>query len=101
LEYDVKQAVDTFIIENEDGFCTPAWISTEIGKTKGFAPPSTGAVTAVLERWQTYGFALLGKKPTRFVMYTEEGVSLGLEALKDRYKRRSKMQQTAAKLGRR
>lgn len=101
LEYDVKQAVDTFIIENEDGFCTPAWISTEIGKTKGFAPPSTGAVTAVLERWQIYGFALLGKKPTRFVMYTEEGVSLGLEALKDRYKRRTKMSQTAAKLGRR
>jgi hypothetical protein len=101
LEYDVKRAVDTFIIEEEDGYCTPVWIATEIGKFKGFAPPSTGAVTAVLERWVTYGFAELAKKPTRFVRYTDEGVAIGLEAMRDRFKRRTKMQQTAAKLGRR
>ena len=101
LEYDVKRAVDTFIIEQEDGYCTPVWIATEIGKFKGYAPPSTGAVTAVLERWVAYGFAEIAKKPTRFVRYTDEGVKMGLEALRDRHKRRSKMAQTAAKLGRR
>jgi hypothetical protein len=101
LEYDVKRAVDTFIIEEEDGYCTPVWIAAEIGKYKGIDPPSTGAVTAVLERWANYGFAELAKKPTRFVKYTDEGVSLGLEALKDRFKRKTKMQQTAVKLGRR
>lgn len=101
LEYDVKRAIDIFIVEGEDGYCTPSWISTEIGREKGIDPPSTGAVTAVLDRWVACGFAVTAKKPSRFVEYTPEGIELGLDVLKERYKRRSKMAKTAVALGRR
>jgi len=100
LEHDVKRAIDIFIIEQEEGFCTPTWISEEIAKSKGILPPSTGAVSAVLDRWVAYGFAETAKKPSRFVRYTDAGLELGLEVMKDKYKRKTRMETTAQRLGR-
>jgi len=56
--------------------------------------PSAGAVDAVFKRWDRLGFALIGKKPTRFVMYSDEGRSLGLEGLKAKEKREKNRPQT-------
>lgn len=89
-------------LENEVKVITDRYMSGEIGESltpKLLAvlvdpedPPSVGAVGAVLDRWVEIGFAKVNKHPVRFVSYTVQGMSLGLERMKSDAKqnRRSK-----------
>lgn len=98
LESWVRQATDMWVVEsaldpNWKHVCTPAWISEEIAKEHGVKAPSTGAVTAVLDRWRVIGFAYVERGPLRLLGYTEAGKEIGLEALK--LKAKQKPSQTA------
>lgn len=86
LEMWVKEITDIWVVER-DNACTPGYISNEIGRMKGFKPPSTGAITNVIRRWTEIGFGTHEDKPLRFTGYTEAGIKFGLEAMKRRAKR--------------
>lgn len=92
LEWWVKQHCDIWLIDEPPDLCTPSYLSVEIGRDQGITPPSVGAISAVFDRWVKLGFAVIAKKPTRFVGYTEDGVKLGLEKMKNDAKRKSKLQ---------
>lgn len=81
LESWVWQTCKVWIVE-QDGLCTPQYISDEIARREAIDPPSVGAVHAVFERWIKLGFAVIEKKPTRFVRLTPDGQHLGLERMK-------------------
>lgn len=49
-------------------------------------PPSTGAITNILRRWATYGFAEIGEGPLRFVAYTKAGIEFGYDELARNHK---------------
>ncbi|MFD5451633.1 MULTISPECIES: hypothetical protein [Streptomyces] len=85
LLYDVKIAVDMWVI---GGFP-----EIEVLNTSAIAslvnekmPPSTGAITNILRRWERVGFANIGEKPLRFLSYTKVGVEQGFDALEASYK---------------
>lgn len=99
LESWVKDACDVWLIDEEQFPCTPVWIADEIAKTQGIKPPSVGAITAVFNRWVNLGFAVVGKKPTRFLHYTEDGVRLGLDRMKQQAKRRQRARQSEKNRG--
>ena len=87
LESYVKKACDDWLVDAEGNVCSPAYIARQAARMMGIAKdPSQGAINAVLERWVSLGFAVVEKKPTRFVRYTEDGVRLGLDAMKIRAK---------------
>lgn len=86
LELWVKQTCDQWIVDQPENQCTPQWISDTIAEKEGIKSPSVGAINAVFERWTKLNFALIGRKPVRFVGYTDEGVKHGLEGLKVRAK---------------
>lgn len=86
LELWVKQACDRWIVDKPESSCTPQWISDQIVVVEDIKPPSVGAINAVFERWTKLNFALVGRKPVRFVGYTDEGVKHGLDGLKIRAK---------------
>lgn len=90
LESWVKSVCDEYLVEAYGVPCTPAFTSETISKNFGVNAPSVGAVDAVFKRWITLGFAVIEKKPTRFVGYTEDGIKLGLDALKLRAKDQSR-----------
>lgn len=90
LELWVKQACDQWILDNVDASATPQYISDFIADKHGVKPPSVGAVDAVYKRWDMIGYAMIAKKPTRFIGYMPDGVKYGLEGLKERYKRNNK-----------
>lgn len=69
---------------NPVGECTPAFIAQFIAMLQDVSEPSVGAIDAVLRRWVEYGFAVVEKKPTRFVSFTEEGARLGLEVMREK-----------------
>jgi hypothetical protein len=77
--------------------CTPAWIAEQIDEEN---PPSTGAITAVFDRWVAYGFATVEKKPTRFTGYTPEGVKKGLYTMKAEYSHNKRRTAVASSKGR-
>lgn len=84
LESWVKETCDVWLVEKVATPCTPTWISVEIGRSQGIKDPSVGAIAAVFDRWTRIGFALVEKKPTRFVKYTEEGIRLTLQGCYER-----------------
>ena len=43
--------------------------------------PSTGAVNAVFQRWEEYGYATFSSEPRAFVDFTDEGRTVGLSGL--------------------
>ena len=89
----VKTECDIWVIDQPGYHCTPPYVAEHIAKTQGFGrPPSVGAVDAVFKRWEAVGFAVIERKPTRFVKYTEDGVKLGLEGCIERAKREKKSQ---------
>lgn len=93
LESYVREVCDAWLVDKDyyKGVpCVPKLISSEIASNHGINPPSTGAIDAVLKRWQAVGFAELATKPARFVKYTEAGLKYGLEELKARKKRSEK-----------
>ena len=88
LESWVKDTCDVWIVENDGSLCTPTMIAEEIAREQGLArPPSVGAINAVFDRWVKIDFAVIEKKPTRFIKYTEQGVKIGLDGCKDKAKR--------------
>lgn len=97
LEFWVKEACDIWLVEyptppqQQARPCTPPYVSGEIGRKYGIKPPSVGAVDAVWRRWEVLGFAVIGRKPTRFTAYTPEGIEHTLEGLKERAKRGRKV----------
>jgi hypothetical protein len=83
LESYVKKVCDIWLVEQDVDICSPSYLSEECRKLMGIGkPPSQGAINSVLERWKAIGFAVTAKKPTRFVKYTDEGIKLGLDAMK-------------------
>lgn len=96
LETWVKEACDEWVVEKYEHICSPAWIAEWIIKNKGVATQSQGAVNAVFERWIKLGFAVIEKKPTRFIKYTEAGIKSGIDALKIKAKMDGKRQEAAA-----
>lgn len=92
LEADVKNVTDLFVqgqLELPEGVTalTPHFIGLAIKNIDGLeSAPSTGAVAAVLNRWEEIGYAVLSEKPRAFAGYTEEAGTLGLAALKERNK---------------
>lgn len=86
LETWVREITDIWAVDQE-GLCTPKYVSEYIARRKGINAPSVGAVDAVFNRWQTLGFAKIERKPTRFEGYTEDGIRLGLDTMKARAKR--------------
>jgi len=100
LESWVKDECDAWLIDGEDDYCTPPYLSEAIAKSVGLGKaPSVGAISSVFDRWVTLGFAVIERKPTRFVSYTPEALTLGLEGLKARRKRTRKFEDSAAKRG--
>lgn len=82
LEAWVKQHCDIWLIDEPGNHCTPSYLATEIAHDQGIIPPSVGAITAVFNRWADLEFAVIEKKPTRFVRYTPDGIKLGLDRMK-------------------
>ncbi len=99
LESWVKDVCDEYLVENYRAPCTPAFVSEAIAKAQGLAPRSVGAIDAVFKRWEELGFALIGRKPTRFVAYSPDGVHLGLDAMKLRAKQTERTKMSAARRG--
>lgn len=71
---------------NPVGECTPAFIAQFIAMLNDVTEPSVGAIDAVLKRWVEYGYAVIEKKPTRFASFTEEGLKLGLDMMREKAK---------------
>lgn len=85
LLFDVKIAVDTWVLG--------AHPHIKMLNTMAIArlvnpkmPPSTGAITNILRRWERVGFANIGEGPLRFLSYTKAGVERGFDALEESYK---------------
>lgn len=99
LEDEVKRVTDIWVAMASLGSidpCTPAWVSEMIDAEN---PPSTGAITAVFDRWTEMGFATSERKPTRFTGYTPEGVQKGLHVMKVDYKFKKRNKAAAANRG--
>ena len=93
LEMWVRSVTNAWVVETQMDptwkvLCTPPYIAKEISREQGVLPPSTGAITSVLDRWTKMGYATTDKKPIRFTGYTEDGIKLGLEKMKANAKRR-------------
>lgn len=100
LEDEVRRVTDGWVAVSNLGevsHCTPTKIAAQINSDN---PPSTGAVAAVLDRWVSYGFCTMAKKPTRFLGYTEEGIKKGLHVMKSEYKMKNKKMSSSFSKGR-
>lgn len=95
LEHQVKLVCDEWTIGlMPDTFqLTCAEIARAINPD---SPPSTGAITKVLERWHEIGFAVHSVKPHRFDGYTQEGIELGINELRARRDRAARSSKSAA-----
>lgn len=82
-----------------DNLITPKILADMIREEYKIPTPSTGAINAVFERWNTLGFATTAKKPVRFVSFTGKGTWVELIQMKGRIKRERKMSQSAARRG--
>lgn len=101
LEDEVKRVTDMWVAMAAIGDmqpCTPPWVAERIDPEN---PPSTGAISAVFERWALYGFCTIEKKPTRFTGYTPDGISKGLHVLKAQAKAAGKRAQDRRNRGER
>lgn len=91
LEYEVLAICADFAAKVFDWeYCTPMAVSEEIGKRNAAEPPSTGAVSAVWDRWERMDFSEQAKKPSRFVRFKTEGSVNALERRKLEIKREKK-----------
>lgn len=70
LEEKVRQVVEKYH-ELAAGMLTPKVIALYIDKNN---PPSAGAVDAVMKRWESKGWVILGKKPNVIQTVTEIGL---------------------------
>lgn len=80
LEFWVQRECLAWLLDHDPGeLCTPRFLSEEIARVEGIAPPSQGAIAAVFDRWTKYGYAVIEKKPQRFERLTEQGEKMGLD----------------------
>lgn len=89
LEDEIRDICNRFLQGEfpDEEACTPKFIAYQLAKeTDADKTPSIGAIGAAFDRWSAVGFALINKGPVRFVSFTVEGMTLGLEALKVRAK---------------
>lgn len=89
LEADVKSITDAYVeggfVLPEDQALTPHRIAQAVKNADNLdKPPSTGAVQAILKRWEGIGFAVVSTGPIAFKEYTTEAGTVGLKALKER-----------------
>lgn len=63
----------------------------------GAAAPSSGAVNALLLRWQRYDLVVLSEGPTSFVGYTKTAETDGFKATQAAYREQQKAARAAAK----
>lgn len=87
LEDEVLRVCKELLMGEYTELITPKYIAKHINPED---PPSVGAIGAVLDRWEAYGFAIINKKPIRFAMFTREGMANGLDKMRADYKARSK-----------
>lgn len=91
LVQDVTDAFEDGKVELPDGkTLTPQRIATIIGEKKGEDKPSSGAVAAILKRWDEAGYALTHPKPYAFKSVSARGKKQGLEDLKEKLKEKKK-----------
>lgn len=83
LELEVKLACDAWVLGAHPGIevLKPHHISRLISADR---PPSTGAIVNILIAWGDIGFAITKTSPHRFLGYTEAGIKLGIEPLRER-----------------
>lgn len=92
LVRDVCNGIDTGLIVEKDGQpWTPTRLSDAVACRAhhiytSSRPPSAGAVADTLKRWRKVGFAEVSDSPLAFVRFTPEAKTLGLTALKQRYR---------------
>lgn len=64
----------------EGKYMTPYYLGKILKETDGLEQqPSTGAVAAILKRWEEQGYAVCRRNPHAFVSYTDLGHQLGFE----------------------
>jgi hypothetical protein len=90
LEGQVNNICIIWVVEAEQFPCTPQYVSEEIARLKGIKSPSTGAISAVFDRWEKIGYAEIGRKPIRFLAFTDQAIEHGLEWVKTKAKKRGK-----------
>lgn len=94
LESDLKVILDSIVLGNItiDGAPTPHTLARLIHENRKVTEgedavkPSSGAVTAALQRWERIGYVTLKTGPLAFDDYTEDARTLGLAALKQRHR---------------
>ena len=97
LEAQVWDCSRTLIKEGVE--VTTLVASTWIESKYKVPPPSRGAIQAVWERWVKLEYAELGKKPVRFVRFTQDDTWERLERIKSSGKTKKKADLMAAKRG--
>lgn len=98
LEYEVLAVCRRWLADEFDWpACYPKEIAEIIDKNE---PPSTGAVSAVLARWERMGFAEYQHKPIAFLKFTNSnGTAEELSRAKAEAKRSVKMARSRARRG--
>lgn len=103
LEADVRQVCNDLVTGDltlgEGQSLTPHAISVILGERRGGKEhrPSSGAVQEALKHWVEIGYITATQKPFAFADYTEDGKTLGLDALKARHSERKKAARAAQK----
>lgn len=101
LEADVKAICDKFVTGEialeANEYLTPHRIAKKIVEVMepDSNAPSTGAVSAVLKRFEKYGFIACHSRPYAFADYTDRGRTDGLRALREEWKAARKAQDAA------
>jgi hypothetical protein len=102
LASDVKQVCDKFItgeiVLPEGKMLTPHRVASLVKELDNLEKaPSAGAVSAVFNRWEEYGFVRMNAKPYAFADYTDEGRNVGLNGLIEARQAQRKTERAAAK----
>lgn len=97
LEAQVLEQCQVFAAGNIEA--TPKMIAEIIADKYKIPTPSTGAIGAVFNRWESLGFAKQARKPVRFTGFTGDGTWVELSQLKARTKRAKKQSLSAARRG--
>lgn len=93
----VTEAFEDGKIDLPDGQAlTPHFIAKQIAKNEGLEkPPSTGAVSAVIKRWEEYGYALTDDKPFAYRRISAAGKKQGLDTLKEKHREKLRQERAA------
>lgn len=102
LERSVSKVVEQY--ENgkvdlpEGKTLTPHLIAKQIADN-GDRPeaPSTGAVAAVIQRWEKYGYALTHDKPFAFKRVSAQGQKIGLDGCKQKHREKAAAERAKAR----